>query len=103
MSGFPNTPLAAKVAEAKRRLPLRQLMERRGLAAHAKRSAFCPFHENTRTPAFSVFQDERGLWHFKCHAGCGEGDEITFLEKLDGLSNKDATRQFLAAALPELV
>ena len=58
-------PLAAKVAEAKRRLPLPRLMEQRGLAAHAKTGAFCPFHENTKTKAFSVFRDERGLWRWK--------------------------------------
>lgn len=98
MSALSNTPLAVKVAEAKRRLPLPALMERRGLADHAKQSAFCPFHENTASKAFSVFKDERGLWRWKCHSQCGTGDEITFLEKLDGLSNKDATRQYLAAA-----
>jgi hypothetical protein len=86
------------VLEAKRRLPLPLLMERRGLADHAKPSAFCPFHENTRTKAFSTFQDERGLWRWKCHSQCGSGDEITLLERLDGLSNGEATRQYLAAA-----
>lgn len=86
------------LADAKRRLPLPLLMERRGLADHAKQSAFCPFHENTKTKAFSIFKDERGLWHWKCHSQCGGGDEITFLERLDGLSNKEATRQYLIAA-----
>jgi len=90
--------LSEKVAEAKRRLPLPLLMERRGLRDHAKPSAFCPFHENTRTKAFSTFQDERGLWRWKCHSQCGGGDEITLLEKLDGLPRSGATRQFLEAA-----
>ena len=30
---------------AKRRVPLPALMERLGLADHAKKSALCPFHE----------------------------------------------------------
>jgi hypothetical protein len=87
-----------KVLEAKLRLPLPLLMERRGLAKHAKPSAFCPFHENTRTKAFSTFKDKRGFWRWKCHSQCGSGDEITLLEKLDGLPNSEATRRYLAAA-----
>ncbi len=98
MSTFSNIPLADRVAEAKRLLPLPQLMERRGLGSHAKTEAFCPFHENTKTKAFSIFQDERGHWRWKCHSQCGHGDEITLLEKLDGLSNKEATRQYIASA-----
>lgn len=91
-------PFNEKVAEAKVRLPLPLLMGRRGLADHAKPSAFCPFHENTRTKAFSIFQNERGHWRWKCHSQCGSGDEITLLEKLDGLPRSEATRQYLAAA-----
>jgi len=94
-------PLPEKVAEAKRRLPLPALMERRGLRDHAKPSAFCPFHENTRTKAFSIFQDAHGLWRWKCHSQCGGGDEITFLERLDGLPRSEATRQYLEAACVE--
>jgi len=41
-------------------------------------SGFCPFHDNTRTPAFSVFPDT-GTWH--CF-GCGEGgDAFSFIMK----------------------
>ena len=36
-----------------------------------------------------------GLWFFKCHAGCGEGDEITFLELHRRISNSEATKLFL--------
>src|SRR5262249_23345093 len=37
-------------------------------------------------------------FRFKCFAGCGEGDEITFLEKCYGISNKEATKLFLEMA-----
>lgn len=41
-------------------------------------SGFCPFHDNSRTPAFSVFPDT-GTWH--CF-GCGEGgDAFSFIMK----------------------
>jgi DNA primase len=36
-------------------------------------SGFCPFHSNTRTPAFVVFPDS-GTW--RCFGQCGEGGDI---------------------------
>ena len=84
------------ISEAKRRLPLPQLMERCGLSEHAKKSARCPFHED-KAASFSVWQGDKG-WRFKCHSGCGDGDEITFLELRESLANKDATKRFLEMA-----
>lgn len=84
------------IAEAKQRLPLPDLLARLGLGEHAKKSARCPLHQD-KSPSFSVFEQE-GLWFWKCHAGCGEGDEITFLEKHEGLSNGDAIRRFCELA-----
>ena len=81
------------IAEAKRRLPLPQLMERCCLGEHAKKSARCPWHDDGNN-SFSVWQGEKG-WQFKCHSGCGGGDEINFLEKHEGISNRDATKRFL--------
>ena len=37
-------------------------------------------------------------WAFKCHAGCGAGDEINFLELHESFSRKDATKRFLEMA-----
>src|SRR5436189_53716 len=54
-------------------------MQRLGLGEHAKKSAHCPFHQD-RHNSFSVWQSDSGFWRFKCHAGCGDGAEITFLE-----------------------
>jgi hypothetical protein len=78
---------------------LPQLLEKLGLAAHAKKSARCPFpgHDD-KHPSFSVFQGKDGFWFWKCHAGCGEGDEILFLRKLKGLSMTEAMNLYLDMA-----
>jgi CHC2 zinc finger len=89
--------LLAKIDEAKQRLPLPELMARLGLGDHAKKSALCPFHDDEHK-SFSVFQGKGGFWFWKCHAGCGEGDEILFLRKLKGLSMTDAMSLYLDKA-----
>jgi hypothetical protein len=84
------------IYEAKRRLPLPALMQRLGLADHAKKSALCPFHDDKHN-SFSVWKNGDG-WAWKCHAGCGGGDEITFVELHEKLSRRDATKRFLEMA-----
>jgi hypothetical protein len=84
------------IAEAKTKLPLPSLLHQVGLGQHAKKSARCPFHEDERN-SFSVWQ-RNGVWFWKCHTGCGKGDEITFLEKHKGISNKEATKLYLQMA-----
>jgi DNA primase len=45
-------------------------------------SGFCPFHSNTRTPAFVVFQ-ETGTW--RCFGQCNEGGDVFgFVMKKEG-------------------
>jgi hypothetical protein len=87
--------------DLKRRLPLPQLMAVLGHGDRAKREAFCPFHENKKTEAFSVWQNETG-WHWKCHTGCGGGDEISYLQQLFNEPYKSALRRLadLAGGLP---
>jgi len=95
-----NGDLRQKIDEARRqRLPLPELMNKLGLAEHAKRTAHCPLpgHDD-RHPSFSVFQGKDGFWFWKCHAGCGEGDEILFLRKLKGLSTTQAMNLYLEMA-----
>jgi AAA domain-containing protein/CHC2-type zinc finger protein len=86
--------MSGEIEDAKRRLPLPQLMRRLGLGDHAQKSAKCPFHEDKHN-SFSVWQRPDGKWFWKCHAACGEGDEITFLERHRNISNSDATKLFL--------
>jgi hypothetical protein len=86
----------SRIAEAKSRLPLPELMSRYGLGDRAKKSSRCPFHHDKRN-SFSVWQNGDG-WAFKCHAGCGAGDEINFLELHENLSRRDAVKRFLDLA-----
>jgi CHC2 zinc finger len=92
-----NAELRAKIDEAKRRLPLPQLMEKEGLGDHAKKRAHCPFHDDEHE-SFSVHTGADGFWHYKCFAGCGDGDEIMFLRKLKGLSSSKVMNLYLSMA-----
>ena len=93
-----NNDLASKIAQAKLRLPLKDLLERLGFPNSAKTTAHCPFswHED-KHPSFSVFRGEHG-WQWICFAGCGGGDEITFLSTLNGISRSDAICVYLEMA-----
>lgn len=84
--------LQESLREAKLRLPLPELMQRLGLGDRSKASARCPFHED-KNPSFGIFQNE-GRWAWKCHAGCGGGDEIDFLAKREGLVLATAIQRF---------
>jgi Protein of unknown function (DUF3987)/CHC2 zinc finger len=72
-------------------------MDRFGLGMHAEKSARCPFHDDQHN-SFSVWRDANGRWAWKCHAGCGAGDEINFLEVREQLSRRDAAKRFLDLA-----
>jgi len=86
-----------KIIEAKRRLPLPDLMRKIGDEAHAKRSARCPFHDDAEN-SFSVFRGHGDQWFWKCHTGCGKGDAVDYLEKRFDLSTRDAIRRYLTEA-----
>jgi hypothetical protein len=86
-----------RLAEAKQRLPLPALLAQLGLGDHAKKSARCPLHEDSRS-SFSMYPRADGSWAWKCHAGCGGGDEPDFLARHRGWSNADACREYLRMA-----
>ena len=92
-----NNDLRGKIDQAKRRLPLPELMAQEGLGDRAKKTAHCPFHDDEHK-SFSVFQGKDGWWHYKCFAGCGDGDEIMFLRKLKGLPLSGAMSLYLEMA-----
>jgi DNA primase len=53
-------------------------------------SGFCPFHPNTRTPAFAIFP-ESGTW--RCFGQCNEGGDIfKFVMKKEGWDFATALR-----------
>ncbi len=91
------------LAQAKARLPLPALMAVLGYGEHAKKSARCMFHADSHK-SFSAYQRGDGSWAWKCHAGCGGGDEPDFLAKYRGLSNADAaSTSALPASYPRRV
>ncbi|MFQ5398008.1 MAG: DNA primase [Anaerolineae bacterium] len=54
-------------------------------------AGFCPFHANTRTPAFYVFPETQ-TWH--CFGACSEGGDLfSFIMKKEGWEFKEALRR----------
>ena len=86
----------SNIQEAKLRLPLPRLMQELGYGDRAKNNARCMFHDDNN-PSFGTFQKE-GQWFWKCQAGCGSGDAISFLAKAKGIDNKEGTKEFLRMA-----
>jgi DNA primase len=56
---------------------------------------FCPFHPNSRTPAFTVFPDTQSYHCFGCKAS---GTVFDFLIQREGLEFKDALEQLAQRA-----
>jgi hypothetical protein len=85
------------LAQAKQHLPLSTLMAQLGFGDRAKKSACCPFHQDS-SASFSLYVGDDGEERWKCFAGCGQGDAIDFLAKHRGLSNADACREYIRLA-----
>lgn len=85
------------IALAKALLPLPDLMWRVGDGDRAKKSARCPFHDD-RNPSFSVFRAPSGAWKWKCHASCGNGDEINYLMTKKGMYQSEAIKLYFSMA-----
>lgn len=63
-------------------------------------SGFCPFHPNSRTPAFHVFPDTQ-TWH--CFGSCGTGGDVfSFLMKRENIDFAEALRRLAHRAGVEL-
>ena len=57
-----------------------------------------PFRPDEKRPSFSVFKCPDGCWGWKDHATGETGDEITLVERMESLGNRDATKRFLELA-----
>jgi len=63
-------------------------------------TGFCPFHQNTRTPAFVVFPDS-GTW--RCFGQCNEGGDVfKFVMKREGWDFSEALQHLAERAGIEL-
>ena len=90
--------------EIKQRLDIVDLIGSSGVQlrkAGRNFTGFCPFHPNTRTPAFYVFPDTQSYYCFSCHKS---GDAFTFVMERQGLDFGDVLRELAGRAgvqLPE--
>lgn len=85
-----------RIERAKEILALPQLIEELGDSERVAENR-CPFHFPDVHPSFSVFAHWAGeLW--KCHAGCGAGDQITYLEVKFQIPRGEAILLFLEMA-----
>lgn len=65
------------------------IIEREGFTAKQKGRALwlsCPFHED-KTPSLKINPDKQTFYCFSCNSG---GDSIAFIQKLHGLTFKEA-------------
>ncbi len=54
---------------------------------------FCPFHPNTRTPAFTVYPDSQSFYCFGCHAS---GTAFDFVMRKEGLDFRETLERLAA-------
>ena len=81
------------VDEVKSRLNIIDLVSESGVQLRRSgrnHTGFCPFHSNTKTPAFVVWE-ETGTW--KCFGECNDGGDIfKFVMKKEGWDFKETLR-----------
>ncbi len=79
--------------DIKQRLDLVDLVTASGVAlrkAGRNWTSFCPFHSNSRTPAFYVFPDTQSYYCFSCHVS---GDAFGYIMARQGLDFATALEQ----------
>ncbi len=73
------------IQEVKKRLSLENLLEIYNVKkGNTAKTYHCPFHED-KNPSFSI--TDTG---WKCFTGCGSGDQISFIEKIENTSFEEA-------------
>ena len=79
------------IADTKRRMPLRAIMERDGMTfrnAGSSLIAICPFHEEG-TPSLHLHETMDGGW-FKCFGCDAKGDALSYLKQRHNMDVKAA-------------
>ena len=85
--------MSVELSEVKRVFGLPQVVAALGYdEALVQRSTNCPFHDD-KNPSFGIWE-EGGKWSWKCHAGCGGGDEVEFIQIALGISLTEAIHKF---------
>ncbi len=83
----------SNIDEIKSRIDIVDLVSESGVKLRRSgrnHTGFCPFHNNTKTPAFVVWQ-ETGTW--KCFGECNDGGDIfKYVMKKEGMDFKEALR-----------
>lgn len=67
-------------------VPMRDVLERYGVAVNRAGYALCPFHDE-KTPSLKVYDKTNSYYCFGCGKG---GDPVRFVRDLFGLSFRDA-------------
>ncbi len=90
------------IEQIKERIDIVELIGAKVQLRKAGRSlvGFCPFHPNTRTPAFTVYPDSQSYHCFGCKAS---GTVFDFVMKSEGLEFREALEQLAHRAGIELV
>jgi DNA primase len=86
------------IDEIKERIDIVDLIQNNGVnLRRTGRSwlGFCPFHSNTRTPAFTVYPDSQSFYCFGCQAS---GTVFDFVMRKQGLDFRGALEQLAARA-----
>lgn len=89
------------IEEIKARLDIVEIISESVQLKRAGRSytGFCPFHPNTRTPAFTVYPDTQSFYCFGCHAA---GTVFDFVMRKQGLDFRESLQMLAARAGVEL-
>jgi DNA primase len=89
----------SSIDEIKARIDIVDLASEAGVKLRRSgrtQTGFCPFHQNTRTPAFVIWP-ETGTW--KCFGECNEGGDIfRFVMKKEGVDFKEALHRLAERA-----
>ena len=80
-----------RLHEAKERVKIADLWREFGCEGEPRKTCFCPFHKNTRTPAFSVFDDGR---RGNVTSDAGKAAWLTFWRRQRDLATQRHVRRF---------